>query len=157
MDSRCGRLFQRHAAPIHAPLHVRIPLPFVQLSRPGTREGTAVERLNFAKVQRRRADLSKVGMQLYTAEGPHIVREARGRESARVPRPQSNSYPEHRELCGGKARSEHSLTVHVRGGKTLCTAVEAAQANPGLMVLAVTVLTTSWHANDLEKIGIVLP
>ena len=35
----------------------------------------------------------------------------------------------------------------------LRAAVEAAQASPGLMVLAVTVLT-SLDANDLEKIGI---
>jgi orotidine-5'-phosphate decarboxylase len=46
------------------------------------------------------------------------------------------------------------LTVHAAGSvRMLRAAVDAAQANPGLMVLAVTVLT-SLDANDLDKIGV---
>jgi orotidine-5'-phosphate decarboxylase len=46
------------------------------------------------------------------------------------------------------------LTVHAAGsGRMLRAAVEAAQARPEMMVLAVTVLT-SMDTNDLEKIGI---
>ena len=46
------------------------------------------------------------------------------------------------------------LTVHATGsGKMLKAAVDAAQASPALMILAVTVLT-SLDSNDLDKIGV---
>ncbi|MGA3087631.1 MAG: orotidine-5'-phosphate decarboxylase [Terriglobales bacterium] len=88
----------------------------------------------------------KVGLQLYTAAGPSIVRELVG--SGRrifldlkyhdIPNTTAAAVREAAQL--GVAM----LTVHASGGgKMLRAAVEAAQAaNPELLVLAVTVLTS---------------
>jgi orotidine-5'-phosphate decarboxylase len=98
----------------------------------------------------------KVGMQLYTAVGPQIVRDlvASGRrvfldlKYHDIPNTVGAAVAEAGKL------GVSMLTVHAAGGgKMLRAAVEAAQARPGLMVLAVTVLT-SMDVNDLEKIGI---
>jgi orotidine-5'-phosphate decarboxylase len=98
----------------------------------------------------------KIGMQLYTAEGPQVVRDlvASGRrvfldlKYHDIPNTVAGAIAEAARL------GVSMLTVHAAGGgKMLHTAVEAAQAKPGLMVLAVTVLT-SLDGNDLEKIGV---
>jgi len=98
----------------------------------------------------------KVGMQLYTAEGPQVVRDllASGRrvfldlKYHDIPNTVAGAVKEAAKL------GVSMLTVHAAGsGKMLRAAVEAAQARPGLMVLAVTVLT-SLDTYDLDKIGI---
>ncbi len=98
----------------------------------------------------------KVGMQLYTAEGPQVVRDlvASGRrvfldlKYHDIPNTVGSAVTEAAKL------GVSMLTVHACGsGKMLRAAVDAAQARPGLIVLAVTVLT-SLDGNDLEKIGI---
>ena len=98
----------------------------------------------------------KVGMQLYTAEGPPVVRDlvASGRrvfldlKYHDIPNTVGAAVSEAAKL------NVSMLTVHAAGGgKMLRAALEAATARPGLMVLAVTVLT-SLDANDLEKIGV---
>jgi orotidine-5'-phosphate decarboxylase len=98
----------------------------------------------------------KVGMQLYTAEGPQVVRDlvASGRrvfldlKYHDIPNTVGSAVGEAAKL------GVSMLTVHASGGgKMLRAAVEAAQARPELMVLAVTVLT-SLDANDLEKVGV---
>jgi orotidine-5'-phosphate decarboxylase len=98
----------------------------------------------------------KVGMQLYTAVGPQIVRDlvASGRrvfldlKYHDIPNTVGAAVTEAAKL------GVSMLTVHAAGGgKMLCAAVDAAKASPGLMVLAVTVLT-SLGASDLEKAGI---
>ncbi|HET6180872.1 MAG TPA: orotidine-5'-phosphate decarboxylase [Candidatus Sulfotelmatobacter sp.] len=98
----------------------------------------------------------KVGMQLYTAEGPQVVRDlvASGRrvfldlKYHDIPNTVSAAVSEAAKL------GVSMLTVHASGsGKMLRAAVEAAQGNPELMVLAVTVLT-SMDGHDLETIGI---
>src|SRR2546430_3179043 len=97
----------------------------------------------------------KVGMQLYTAEGPSIVRELVG--SGRrvfldlkyhdIPNTVAAAVREAAQL------SVTMLTVHASGGgKMLRAAVEAAQ-KPGLLVLGVTVLT-SLDDVELDKIGL---
>src|SRR6266568_4708913 len=97
----------------------------------------------------------KVGMQLYTAEGPQVVRDlvASGRrvfldlKYHDIPTTVGAAVSEAAKLGVGM------LTVHASGSaKMLRAAVEAAQARSGLMVLAVTVLT-SMDDNDLETIG----
>jgi len=102
------------------------------------------------------AQAYKVGMQLYTAEGPQVVRDlvAAGRrvfldlKYHDIPNTVGAAVSEAAKL------GVSMLTVHAAGsGKMLRAAVEAAKARPGLMVLAVTVLT-SMDENDLEKIGI---
>jgi orotidine-5'-phosphate decarboxylase len=98
----------------------------------------------------------KVGMQLYTAEGPQVVRDlvASGRQVFLdlkyhdIPNTVAAAV---REAAG---LGVSLLTVHAAGsGKMLRAAVEAAKTRPELKVLAVTVLT-SLDDNDLNKIGI---
>ena len=99
----------------------------------------------------------KVGMQLYTAEGPALVRElvSSGRrvfldlKYHDIPTTVRAAVREAAHL------KVSMLTVHASGGgKMLHAAVEAAQAaNPDLLVLAVTVLT-SMDDVELGKIGL---
>jgi orotidine-5'-phosphate decarboxylase len=99
----------------------------------------------------------KVGMQLYTAEGPEVVRDlvSSGRKVFLdlkyhdIPTTVASAV---REAAGLKVSM---LTVHASGGgKMLAAATEAAASvNPSLKVLAVTVLT-SLDDRDLDKLGI---
>ena len=97
----------------------------------------------------------KVGMQLYTAEGPSIVRDL----VSSGPRVFLDlKYHDIPNTTGAAVREAAQLgasmlTVHASGGgKMLRAAVEAAAAKPDLMVLAVTVLT-SLDDVELGKIG----
>jgi orotidine-5'-phosphate decarboxylase len=98
----------------------------------------------------------KVGMQLYTAVGPQIVRDlvAAGRrvfldlKYHDIPNTVGAAVAEAEKL------GVSMLTVHSAGStKMVRAAVEAAKVRPELMVLAVTVLT-SMDGHDLETIGI---
>lgn len=98
----------------------------------------------------------KVGMQLYTAEGPQVVCDlvASGRrvfldlKYHDIPNTVGSAVAEAAKLGVGM------LTVHAAGsGKMLRAAVESASVRPELMILAVTVLT-SMDGHDLEKIGV---
>jgi orotidine-5'-phosphate decarboxylase len=99
----------------------------------------------------------KVGMQLYTAEGPRAVRDlvVSGRrvfldlKYHDIPNTVSAAVHEASGL------GVDMLTVHAAGGgKMLRAATEAARGvNPNLLVLAVTVLTSMEDA-DLEKVGV---
>ena len=103
------------------------------------------------------ASIYKVGLQLYTAEGPQIVRDlvAAGRrifldlKYHDIPNTVAAAVREAARL------GVSMLTVHASGsGKMLRAAVDAARAaNPALIVLGVTVLT-SMDEDDLEKIGV---
>jgi orotidine-5'-phosphate decarboxylase len=98
----------------------------------------------------------KVGMQLYTAEGPQVVRDlvASGRrvfldlKYHDIPNTVGRAVREAAQL------GVSMLTVHAAGGgKMLQAAVDAARGSAGLMVVAVTVLT-SMDEHDLENIGV---
>jgi len=98
----------------------------------------------------------KVGMQLYTAEGPQVVRDlvASGRrvfldlKYHDIPNTVGSAVREAAQL------GVSMLTVHAAGGgRMLQAAVDAARGSAGLMVLAVTVLT-SMDEHDLENIGV---
>lgn len=98
----------------------------------------------------------KVGMQLYTAVGPQIVRDlvASGRrvfldlKYHDIPNTVGAAVAEAEKL------GVSMLTIHAAGStKMVRAAVDAAKVRPDLMVLAVTVLT-SMDAHDLETIGI---
>jgi orotidine-5'-phosphate decarboxylase len=103
------------------------------------------------------ASTYKVGMQLYTAEGPQIVRDLVG--SGRrvfldlkyhdIPNTVATAVQEAARL------GVSMLTVHASGSsKMLRAAVDAAHdVNPELAVLGVTILT-SMDQDDLDKIGI---
>src|SRR6266849_10252003 len=97
----------------------------------------------------------KVGMQLSTAEGPQVVRDlvASGRrvfldmKYHDIPNTVGAAVSEAAKL------GVSMLTVHASGSaKMLRAAADAAHGRPGLMVLAVTVLT-SLDGSDLEAIG----
>jgi orotidine-5'-phosphate decarboxylase len=98
----------------------------------------------------------KVGMQLYTAEGPQVVRDlvASGRKVFL-----DLKYHDIPNTVGAAVREAAQLgvsmlTVHAAGGsRMLRAAVEAAGSRAGLMVLAVTVLTSMDEA-DLEPTGV---
>src|SRR5436305_15019506 len=91
------------------------------------------------------ASLYKVGMQLYTAEGPRIVRDlvSAGRrvfldlKYHDIPNTVGSAVSEAAKL------GVSMLTVHASGSnKMLRAAVDAAKSTPELMILAVTVLTS---------------
>lgn len=98
----------------------------------------------------------KVGMQLYTAEGPSVVRDlvASGQRVFL-----DLKYHDIPNTVGAAVREAAKLgvsmlTVHASGaGKMLRAAAEAGRAAPEMMILAVTVLT-SMDENDLASIGI---
>lgn len=98
----------------------------------------------------------KVGMQLYTAEGPQIVRDLV--DSGRrvfldlkyhdIPNTVGSAVAEAAKL------GVSMLTVHAAGSiKMVQAAAEAAKARPDLLVLGVTVLT-SMNEQDLDTIGV---
>jgi orotidine-5'-phosphate decarboxylase len=98
----------------------------------------------------------KVGMQLYTAVGPQIVRDlvTSGRrvfldlKYHDIPNTVGAAVAEAEKL------GVSMLTIHAAGStKMVRAAVDAAKVRPDLMVLAVTVLT-SMDGHDLETIGI---
>jgi orotidine-5'-phosphate decarboxylase len=99
----------------------------------------------------------KVGMQLYTAEGPSMVRELVGSghrvfldlKYHDIPNTVAAAVREAAQL------GVNMLTVHAAGGgRMLRAAVEAARAaRPDLLVLGVTVLT-SFDDIELGKIGL---
>jgi orotidine-5'-phosphate decarboxylase len=98
----------------------------------------------------------KVGMQLYTAEGPQVVRDlvASGRrvfldlKYHDIPNTVASAVREAAQL------GVSMLTIHAAGSsKMIRAAADAARAtNPELLVLGVTVLT-SLDQSDLEKVG----
>jgi orotidine-5'-phosphate decarboxylase len=99
----------------------------------------------------------KVGMQLYTAEGPGVVRElvACGRRVFL-----DLKYHDIPSTVGAAVREAAGLgvamlTVHAAGGGSMLrAAVEAARGvSRNLMVLAVTVLT-SMEDQDLDQLGV---
>ncbi len=97
----------------------------------------------------------KVGMQLYTAEGPQVVRDLVAAGHRVFLDLKFHDIP----TTVGAAVAEAAklgvsmLTVHSSGGgRMLRAAVEAAKVRPDLMVLAVTVLT-SMDDSDVRSIG----
>lgn len=99
----------------------------------------------------------KVGLQLFTAEGPNFVKELVN--SGRRVFLDLKLYDIPNTVAGAvKAASElgvKMLTVHAAGGsKMLNEAVQAARVAPEpLMILGVTVLT-SFDQSDLEESGV---
>lgn len=99
----------------------------------------------------------KIGMQLYTAEGPQAVRDlvSSGRrvfldlKYHDIPTTVARAVREAAQL------GVSMLTIHASGGgKMIRAATEAARSvNPDLFVLAVTVLT-SMDENDLQRLGV---
>lgn len=114
-------------------------VPILALDVPGAREA-------FALVECvPRAEFVKVGLQLYTAEGPAIVRELRARGRRIFLDLKLHDIP---NTVAGAVRSAAALgvdllTVHASGGDSMLRAATGAAADAGaLRLLAVTVLTS---------------
>jgi len=102
-----------------------------------------------------RALTYKVGMQLFTAEGPRVVRDlvSSGRQVFLDLKYHDIPHTVGAAVAEAAKLGVNMLTVHASGGtKMLTAAVEAARVRPAVVVLAVTVLT-SMGAEDLETIG----
>jgi len=99
----------------------------------------------------------KVGMQLFTAEGPRVVRELVTSGRCVFLDLKYHDIPTTVAAAVREAASlgVSMLTVHASGGGTMLRAATEAGngVNPSLLVLAVTVLT-SMDDGDLEKIGV---
>jgi orotidine-5'-phosphate decarboxylase len=117
---------------------------------------SASEARRIAGLVRDSAGIFKVGKQLFTAEGPAVVRElsASGRifldlKFHDIPNTVAGAVREAAKL------GVHMLTVHASGGANMLRAAVAAarETSPGPQVLAVTVLT-SLSDNDLQEIGV---
>lgn len=97
----------------------------------------------------------KVGMQLYTAEGPHVVRDlvASGRRVFLDLKYHDIPNTVGSAVCEAAKLGVSMLTVHASGGdKMLNAAVDAARTRPELIVLAVTILT-SMGGDDIARVG----
>jgi len=103
------------------------------------------------------ASCYKVGMQLYTAEGPRVVRDlvASGRRVFLDLKYHDIPNTVAAAVYQAAGLGVSMLTIHASGGgKMLRAATEAARSrNAALMVLGVTVLT-SLDDNDLDKLGV---
>jgi orotidine-5'-phosphate decarboxylase len=99
----------------------------------------------------------KVGMQLYTAEGPRVVQDLTASGRRVFLDLKYHDIPNTVGLAVSEAArlGVSMLTVHASGGgQMLRAATEAAASiNPKLMILGVTVLT-SLTDNDLDKLGV---
>jgi len=98
----------------------------------------------------------KVGMQLYTAVGPQIVRDlvASGRRVFLDLKYHDIPHTVGAAVAEAEQLGVSMLTIHGAGStKMIRAAVDAAQIRPDLTILAVTVLT-SMDGHDLETIGV---
>ena len=103
------------------------------------------------------AGIYKVGLQLFTAEGPGLVRDlvSSGKrifldlKLHDIP----NTVAHGREISGGAWRAY--VTVHASGGAAMLRAATEAAAGR-VNILGVTVLT-SLNDEDMQEIGVVWP
>lgn len=98
----------------------------------------------------------KVGLEVFTAVGPPLVQELVGQGKHVFLDLKLHEIPN--SVAGGvrsaAALGASMVTVHASGGpEVLRAAAEVQKANPGLTVLAVTVLT-SLSAEHLQRVGI---
>jgi orotidine-5'-phosphate decarboxylase len=102
------------------------------------------------------ASTYKVGLQLYTAVGPQIVRDlvASGRRVFLDLKYHDIPNTVGRAVAEAEKLGVAMLTIHAAGStRMIRAAIDAAKVRPDLMVLAVTVLT-SMDSHDLETIGV---
>ena len=124
--------------------------PILALDVPGAAEALALaDRLP-------RADFVKVGLQLYTAAGPEVVRELRARERRVFLDLKLHDIPNTvaGAVASASALGVDLLTIHAGGGRAMLrAAVEAAASSPSLRLLGVTVLTSLSAENLAEAWG----
>lgn len=97
----------------------------------------------------------KIGLQLFTAYGPNLVREVRQRGGRVFLDLKLHDIPHTvaKAVESAGPLDLSFLTLHALGGRTmLVEAAQAASAFPGLQLLAVTVLT-SLSDGELDELG----
>jgi orotidine-5'-phosphate decarboxylase len=96
----------------------------------------------------------KIGLQLYTAEGPEIVRAVLGRGAKVWLDLKLYDIPNtvRRAVESASTLGVHMLTIHLSGGSEMIRAATAARAND-MLLLGVTVLTSATE-QMLREIGI---
>src|SRR5436309_7887979 len=115
---------------------------------------TRAKAMNLVEQLRDEISFFKIGLQLYTAEGPQIVRAVLATgvkvwldlKLYDIPNTVARAVESANDL------GVRMLTIHLSGGREMIRAATAARAN-GLVVLGVTVLT-SWTEQTLREIGI---
>lgn len=99
--------------------------------------------------------LFKIGLQLFTAVGPDLVRELRQRGAAVFLDLKFHDIPNtvRHAVESAVALDVQLLTVHAGGGREMLVAAAAGAAGTNTRVLGVTVLTSA-NANTLREIGV---
>jgi orotidine-5'-phosphate decarboxylase len=107
-------------------------------------------------VEKLRDEISffKIGLQLYTAEGPEIVRTVSSSGAKVWLDLKFHDIPNTvgRAVESANALGVHMLTIHLSGGSEMIRAATAARAN-SILLLGVTVLTSATE-RTLGEIGI---
>lgn len=121
-----------------------LPIPIVALDVPSSREAlTLVDRLGA------HADFVKVGLQLYTAEGPSVVRSLRERGLRVFLDLKFHDIPNTvaRAVESAASLGVDLLTLHASGGIPMLRAAREVTGGEGPRLLAVTVLTSLSEAD----------
>ncbi len=97
----------------------------------------------------------KIGLQLFTASGPALVRQIRSLGAAVFLDLKFHDIPNtvRHAVESAVALDVQMLTVHAGGGREMLVAAAAGAAGSAVRMLGVTVLTSS-NANTLREIGV---
>jgi orotidine-5'-phosphate decarboxylase len=115
---------------------------------------TKEKALEIVEKLRDRISFFKIGLQLYTAEGPEIVRSLLSTGAKVFLDLKLHDIPSTvaRAVEAASNLGVHMLTLHLSGGSEMVRAATAARANH-LLILGVTVLTSATE-QTLREIGI---
>ena len=115
---------------------------------------TKEKALELVKELRDRISFFKIGLQLYTAEGPEIVRAvlATGAKVWLDIKLYDIPNTVGRAVESANNLGVHMLTIHLSGGSEMIAAASAARAN-NMLLLGVTVLTSATE-QTLREIGV---
>src|SRR5437879_3463638 len=115
---------------------------------------TKEKALALVKELRDRISFFKIGLQLYTAEGPEIVRAVLSTGAKVWLDIKLHDIPNTvaRAVESANNLGVHMLTIHLSGGSEMIQAATAARAN-NMLLLGVTVLTSATE-ETLHEIGI---
>ena len=115
---------------------------------------TRIEALNLVRELSPEVGFFKIGLQLYTAEGPGIVREVLATGAKVFLDLKLHDIPNTvgRAVESAGQLGVHMLTIHLCGGEEMIRAAVAAPRT-NLSILGVTVLTSA-HEQTLRQVGI---
>ncbi|HZR04937.1 MAG TPA: orotidine-5'-phosphate decarboxylase [Candidatus Udaeobacter sp.] len=116
---------------------------------------TKREALDLVEKLRGQISFFKIGLQLYTAEGPEIVRAVSSAGSKVWLDLKLHDIPNTvaRAVDSANRLGVQMLTVHLSGGSEMIRAAATARAHTSILLLGVTVLTSSTE-ETLREIGI---